>query len=253
MEINNKPFLRVIGSADSLVSADNDHSCLCLNDEILIDACPSVVTALLKQDADPVNIRHLFFTHMHCDHCMGVLPLLLHWKFRNVDLSQITIYGPAKTLREYLTRGCAFIDLPESELPNIVELEGDGELSVLGWKVRYTDADHSVPGLSYRFDHVESEKSLSVSGDTMYQEKYAEFFKSSDLLIYEASFAERKPDIYSRHSNSEDAAKAANEAGVKKLLVTHCRAQLRDTAMRVASAHAKMPAEWATAGKIYEL
>ncbi len=250
---SNKPFLRVIGSADSLVSADNDHSCLCLNDEILIDACPSVVTALLRQGVEPANIHHLFFTHMHCDHCMGLPPLLLYWKFKNVDFSKITLYGPAATVREHILKGAAFMDMPSDELPNIVELEGDGELTVGAWTLRYTNADHAVPGLSYRFDHTASGKSFSVSGDTMYQEKYGSFFKSSDLLIYEASFAERKPDIYSRHSNSEDAARVANEAGVKKLLVTHCRAQFRNNAMRVAAEHAKMPAEWATAGKTYEL
>lgn len=253
MENIKAPFLRVIGSADSLVSADSDHSCLCLNDEILIDACPSVVTALLKQDADPANIRQLFFTHMHSDHCMGLLPLLLYWKFRGIDPSQITLYGPAATLREHVHKGLAYMDMPESEAPDIVEIEGDGKLTVGGWSVSITNADHAVPGLSYRFDHTESGKSLGVSGDTMYQAKYGEFFRSCDLLLYEASFAERKPDIYSRHSNSEDAAKVANEAGVKKLLVTHCRAQFRDNAMRVAAEYSKMPAEWAVAGNIYEL
>ena len=48
-------------------TAYNDHSCYTICDKILIDACPSVITQLLEHDVDPLGIRTVCFTHMHCD------------------------------------------------------------------------------------------------------------------------------------------------------------------------------------------
>ena len=42
-------FIRVLGSADWHQTAFNDHSCYTVDDRILIDACPSVVTQLLER------------------------------------------------------------------------------------------------------------------------------------------------------------------------------------------------------------
>ena len=75
-------------------------------------------------------------------------------------------------------------------------------------------------------------------------------WSSSGKLGFKGS---KKSTPFAAQSSVEDAAKVANEAGVKKLLVTHCRAQFRDNAIRVAAEYSKMPAEWAVAGNIYEL
>ena len=63
-KIMQQSYIRVLGSADWHQTAYNDHSCYTVNGgEILIDACPSVVTSMLEHDEDPANIKYLLFTH----------------------------------------------------------------------------------------------------------------------------------------------------------------------------------------------
>lgn len=57
-------YIRVLGSADWHQTKYNDHSCYTIDDQILIDACPSVVTHLLEHGVDPINIPVSCFTHL---------------------------------------------------------------------------------------------------------------------------------------------------------------------------------------------
>ena len=128
----NEPFVRVLGSADWHQTAHNDHSCYTVSDRILIDACPSVVTQLQEAGVDPLDVHLVLVTHMHCDHYMGLAPLMHYWRVcRQTDLSGLTIAGPRETVQDYVDFTLRFVfrdklDACVTRMPRILPLgEGD--------------------------------------------------------------------------------------------------------------------------------
>lgn len=257
-----KPYIRVLGTADWHPTAYNDHSCYTISDEILVDACPSVVTRLQEQGVDPVDIPVILFTHMHADHYMGLAPLLLYWRVcRDGDLSGLTILGPADTVAEYVGRAMRFvfedggsIEKNVKKMPRIVGVKGQGSFELADYGARYMDADHAVPGLSYRVVHRASGHSVGLSGDTRYLPGFASFFQGAELLIYETSYGGDPLNAFNvncRHSNASDAARVANEAQVGHLLLTHTFEPKRRAAVELARAQTDIPAEWALPGHCF--
>jgi ribonuclease Z len=99
--------------------------------------------------------------------------------------------------------------------------------------------DPVEPALSLRIDH--AGRSVSFSGDTLYDERFVTLSKGVDLMLHDAMqhrminlmeirLRVLNPDspgvkflldIVDYHANPEDAARAANKAGAKTLILTH--------------------------------
>jgi ribonuclease Z len=98
--------------------------------------------------------------------------------------------------------------------------------------------DPISPAVGYRFFY--QGRTVVVSGDTAYTESVVENAKDADVLIHEAqanhmvskmaaaanaagndTLAKILTDIPSYHTTPEEAARAANEAGAKWLVLTH--------------------------------
>ena len=254
-------FIRVLGSADWHQTAFNDHSCYTVDDRILIDACPSVVTQLLERGVDPLDVPVVCMTHMHCDHYMGLAPLLHYWRVcRNTDLSGLTIVGPKATVRRGEQRTLEFVfqeELPDcvTRMPEIVELAGDCEIAAPGYRIRVTDSDHAVPGLCYRITDAETGHSVGFTGDTRYRECFPEFFGGVELLLHEASFGGGPLDPVEnarcRHSSALEAVKVCAEGGVKRLLLTHAYEPKRESALKTARAGLTIAVDWAIPGSVF--
>lgn len=257
----NKNYIRVLGSADWHPTGNNDHSCYTIDDKILIDACPSLIPTLLGHGVDPVDIPYVCFTHMHCDHCMGLAPLLHYWRVcKNKDLSGLTIIGPKATLREAFARAMHFVfgDHPEqqlSEMPRLIELEGDAQLDILGYHIRVMNSDHVVPGLCYRITDTESGHSIGLTGDTAYLPAFPTFFAGVDMLAHEASYGEISAETLAntpRHSGAPEAVRVCNEAQVKSLLLTHTYEPKRAGAMKVVTEQLNIPVKWAMPYNVFQ-
>ena len=260
----NKPFVRVLGSCDWHPTKNNDHSHYTLSDTLLIDAGAACIMNLLNNDIEPTDLKTIFFTHMHADHMMGLPALLLNWRVvMDGDLSGLTIVGPKKTVRSAFERAFDFLCRDNEKLtkafvamPNIVELEGDGVYETEDYMVNYTDSDHAVPGLCYVFTEKKSGKKIGFSGDTRILDKFGDFFRDVDLLLYECSYGGGPLDEKnekSRHSSSVEVANVVIASGAKRLLLTHTYRPKREAALEVANKMLTIPVAWAEPGKIFEV
>ena len=256
-----KSYLRVLGSANWQQTAFNDHSCYTVNDQILIDACPSVVTQLQEHGVDPLDLTTVCFTHMHCDHYMGLAPLLHYWRVvKKTKLGGLTILGPKETVRETVMRTLLFVFATQehlqecvTEMPNIVELADGAEYRAPGYRIETTDSFHAVPGLCYRITDERTGRVIGFSGDTAYQQKYGPFFQGVNLLVHECSYGvEPAPQPNkSRHSTVFDAAQVCEEAGAERLLLTHAYAPKREAALLEAHKRLTTPVEWAMPHQVF--
>ena len=81
-------MLRVLGSGNAFCPPGRLHSCMLLDEKILIDAPPTILVQLQKNHILSSQITDLLITHWHGDHVFGLPFLLLDRRFisdRNGD------------------------------------------------------------------------------------------------------------------------------------------------------------------------
>ncbi len=124
-----------------------------------------------------------------------------------------------------------------------LEVGADAEPLLLddeGLQVRYTVVKHdpAKPAFGYRIDY--GGRSVAISGDTSYDERFVALSREADLMLHEAldpevtravgaalrergqaNLAKVMFDILDYHATPEDAARAAVNAGVGRLVLTH--------------------------------
>lgn len=254
-------FVRVLGSADWLVTAMNDHSCYTVNDTVMVDASPSVVVTLLAQKVDPIELNTVLFTHMHSDHCMGLAPLLLYWRVRKSSLGELTIAGPKETVRAGFERALHYVfhdseDIWDEirEYPTIVELSDGDRFETKDFFVDVISSDHAVPGLCYRLTDKSTGHTVGFTGDTRYRNVFGDFFHNADLLLHEVSFGARLMENINkscRHSSAQEAVQVSKEAAVRHLLLTHAYEPKRDAALAAAREKLQIPVDWALPGCVF--
>ena len=116
----------------------------------------------------------------------------------------------------------------------------EGDLKITAVRVSHAPIE---PAFGYRIDY--KGRSISISGDTIYQQNFIASSKGVDLMLHEAlskkmvgvigdTLEERGlqnpakifDDILDYHTDPEEAAKAAQEAGAGELVLYHIVPQL---------------------------
>ena len=255
--MQDKHYLRVLGSADWLPTKGNDGSSFLLDDIIMVDTGWSVAYNMICHDLDPIMSKLLCFTHMHADHYMGLTQLILYWRIKKGSLGEWTIAGPKQSVKSAYERAFRYVfhDSPNvlqevKEPPCIIELSDGDNFSSNGYQISVMSSDHAVPGLCYRFTNQETGFSIGFTGDTRYRESFANFFRNCDLLVHEVSFGAGPinpvANAICKHSSAEEAIKVAKEAQVKGLLLTHASQEKQNAALAVAKTKLDIPVNWAS-------
>ena len=132
-------------------------------------------------------------------------------------------------------------------MPQIIELEGGMQVDMLNYTIQVMDCDHTVPGLCYRITDRETGHVIGLTGDTAYIPALGDFFRDVDMLVHEASYGGTPVDSVnsSRHSGAHEAARVCQEAGAKRLLLTHTYEPKREAALKAAREKLDIPVEWA--------
>lgn len=207
------------------------------------------------------KIDAVLLTHFHSDHIAGLGEVMLQRWAGGSNKAPLDIIGPAgvETVVDGFNKAYSLDTgyriahhsreiMPPSGAGGIAKPfnlgpEEDASFVVVdkdGVKITAFKVDHHpvVPAVGYRFDY--KERSLVISGDTVYSTSLRKHSKGADLLFHEAlspwmvkmiheqanlypfpSLQEVTSVIPSYHSSPEDAAKIAGEAGVGRLVLYH--------------------------------
>lgn len=200
---NNGPFPAPGGATSGyLVMANGAAVALDLG-----SGCLSRLTACTP----PEKLTALLLTHWHYDHCADVLPLI--YRLEACAQQHLHIYAPMdeNALVRTAVQQCTKIILHDVVPGDVLSLD---DLTVTAFEGR-----HPVPALMYRI--TDGRRTLCYTGDTNTTDDLAAFAQDADLLLADGLFptgtwAEGKPHLSSAHC-----AQLAQQAGAKKLVITH--------------------------------
>jgi ribonuclease BN (tRNA processing enzyme) len=187
------------------------------------------------------TLRHIFITHHHSDHNadLGNL-ILLEWG--SSLTTPVDAWGPpplARMMRLFFEMNAQDLsvrvrDEGRPPLPPLVhahELKRGGAV-MKDERVTVTCAEVPHPlvplAFAYRFDC--PDRSIVISGDTHQAEAVVSLARGADILVHEALYTPLAPGtpgsalrkhILDSHTAVEDAARIAERAGVKTLVLSH--------------------------------
>ncbi len=225
-------------------------------DYLMFDCGPASTYKLVKIGLFPTQIDYLFFTHHHSDHNADYPCFLLcRWDQSIGKEHQLQVWGPPPT--KWITERLigadgafshdlkARVEFPGSQNVHVnrggslprpklsLDVSDIGHGKVTGhnhWAVTAARAKHVEPWLESLAYRVDSDKgSIVFTGDTNSCESITRLAHGADVLIVSCwdhqETMEANGEVLGQ-IGTLDAAKMAQDAGVKKLILSHTGPQL---------------------------
>ena len=168
-----------LGTSAAAPTPERSLTCICLvreNEVLMFDAGEGAQVAYLKAGLPWNKKMKIFVTHLHGDHCLGILGLLQTMSMQKRTES-LEIYGPAG-IEEFITANIKVLHfgLPFPVFITIVE-EGD-VVNEKKYRISCCEAQHGIPAFSYCFEeneksgvfYPEKAKELGIPEGKMWQE-----------------------------------------------------------------------------------
>ncbi len=216
--------LTIVGSASGLPEPDRSHAALALHrpgEMILFDAGEGVCSALLRCGLDPLQVKKIFITHTHPDHCVGIFMLLQYQHMRGHQ-GVLDIYLPKGTLNLFQQFMNQLYLVPKEINPvyNLKLLKAQHVLG-RGWVLDTFPTQHlqrwqelEIPGLitqSYALRLHAKTHALFYSSDISSLSDIQAGVQKNDLLVMEGA-----------HIDFSQVLDWAAESGLKRIILTHC-------------------------------
>jgi ribonuclease BN (tRNA processing enzyme) len=173
---------------------------------------------------------HLFISHFHLDHTSGLHTLAKFYFKQGIDVYVGT--GRSKDFQTLVNPPFTIGYAPRPE--NIGMLKTEIRLHELSEEIEFIPYRASAIKQHHAYiDHgyrIELEgKIIAYTGDCGFTDQAKKLAKNADILICECSNKKTvEPDVWG-HLDPMQAAKLANECGVKQLFLTHFAADLYTT------------------------
>ena len=253
--------------APSLERAGSGYFIEVGNDRIVMDHGPDAHHRLLQSGRRAIDVTHVFFTHLHYDHCMDYGRLVLQRWDQGADrIPDLQVFGPPPLARmtEQLfgTDGVYGPDIRariehqssvdvfkarggttprKRPAPQVREVKPGDIIEGNGWKLKVGRATHVQPYLeclAFRLDAPDG--SLCYTGDSGMSDEIVELARGCDVLIHMNHYfsgTAPSPAYRAACGNHKDNAVVAQRAGVKTLVLTHLLAQIDHPRIREQIVH----------------
>lgn len=251
--------LTVIGCSGSYPGPDSPASCYLVEADdggrtwrILLDL-GSGALGRLQRHIDPLTVDAIFISHLHPDHFFDLSGYYVLRRYHPAGpLPRIPVYGPRGTGKR-IANAYGLAEKPGmSKEFDFREYDGQRAHQVGPLTVEVTTVAHPVESYALKVTH--GDRSLVYSGDTGPCRSLVELAKGADLFLAEASFREGEDNPKDLHMTGREAAEAAVEAGVSRLVLTHIPPWYDgDSALAEARPVFAGPVELARRGASYDL
>ena len=224
--------------------------------KILFDFGPGAYHRLLEAGVKPTQITDIFFTHLHYDHCLDYIRLLMtRWDQGADRIAELNVYGPAHTARlTELVVGeggvfgpdlAARTELPMSQAvfvarggtlprskprPVVREIASDDVIDAGPFSVRARAVIHAQPILDCFAYRLEAEgASFVYSGDAGPCKAMEELARDCDVLVHMCHFISGTAlnrEFEKRNMGHLELARLGESAKVRNLVASHITEQM---------------------------
>ena len=226
------------------------------NRKILFDVGPGTFHRLLQAGVRAVDITDIFLTHLHYDHCLDYVRLLMtRWDQGAGKIPELNVYGPkfiakmtdliigsdgifgpdirARTelqmsLDVFAARGGELPRLPPS--PVVRELSSGDEVEFDGIVVQARAVLHAQPVLECFAYRLESEHiSFVYSGDAGPCSAMKEIAQDCNVLVHMCHFISGtalSSEMAKRNMGHLELAQLGKDANVQNLVISHVTEQM---------------------------
>lgn len=235
--------LRFIGVSDCVPAVGHETACVLLNENVLVDAGWNAALHMRQFGCDPLAITHVFITHCHHDHYLGLAPLIFYRAMVGKggdEQEPLTVVGPRTEIGSAVERAFEYLQADRYDdvtVPvEVMPLRPGAEFETGRFRVKSAQVVHPTLAMCYRFEDKRTGASVAVTGDTAYYAPLGRFAAGVDVLVHEASVGPRSCDPLQPwgHSGAPDAARIAREARPKRLCLVHYSQRERDEALKAA-------------------
>ena len=168
-----------LGTSAAAPTVERSLTCICLvreNEVLMFDAGEGAQVAYLKAGLPWNKKMKIFVTHLHGDHCLGVLGLLQTMSLQK-RTEAVEIYGPSG-IEEFITANIKVLNfgLP---FPVFITIVDEGNVvKEKDYQINCCEAQHGIPAFSYCFEenersgvfYPEKAKELGIPEGKMWQE-----------------------------------------------------------------------------------
>lgn len=217
-----------VGGALAAQPADNHTALLVESDRatLLLDCGPTIMRQLERAGVDAGLPTHVYISHQHGDHILGLPMLLLNRVLFFPDASLTVLAMPSvlhvalaltnlayPDLAQRMQHQVAFVALVEAE-------ESQPWPGVAALRYRLARGQHSVPTYALRLDW-DSGQSLVYSADTGPSPDVARLAAGTDLLVHDSFYVSPSDDDVPSHSAADQVGLLAAQADVKTVALVH--------------------------------
>ena len=192
----------------------------------------AVLRQIKKAGYDWMDIRHIFVTHKHIDHLLGVVwmvrmicQFMVHGEYKG----DAYIYSHREVLELLSDMAAKLLTKKQSDCIgrrlHLVEVSDGMSLNIIGHNVTFFDIQ-STKALQYGFCmDLSGGEHLTCCGDEPLTSAVEHYAENAQWLLHEAFCLHSEADIFDpyekHHSTVKDAAEMAERLGVKNLLLYH--------------------------------
>ena len=222
--------------------------------KILFDFGPGAYHRLLEAGVKPVQVTDIFFTHLHYDHCLDYIRLLMtRWDQGAGKIPELNVYGPAHTAKmtDLIVNGVfapdleARTELPMSQAvfvarggtlprakptPVVREVRSAEVVHGEGFTVKVHSVIHAQPILECFGYRLEAEgASFAYSGDAGPCKAMEDLARNADVMVHMCHFISGtalNAEFEKRNGGHLEIARLAQAAGVRNLVASHITEQM---------------------------
>ena len=222
--------------------------------KILFDFGPGAYHRLLEAGVKPVDVTDVFFTHLHYDHCLDYVRLVMtRWDQGAGKIPELNVYGPVHTrkMTDLIIDGvfgpdlAARTELPMSQAvyvarggtlprakpkPLVKEVRNGDVVQGDGFTVKVHSVIHAQPILECFGFRLEADgNSFAYSGDAGPCKAMEDLARNADVMVHMCHFISGtalNPEFEKRNGGHLEIARLAQAAGVRNLVASHITEQM---------------------------
>ncbi|MFZ0184321.1 MAG: ribonuclease Z [Nitrosotalea sp.] len=141
-----------LGTSAAQPTAERGMTCICLvldREILMFDAGEGAQIAFQKSKLGWNKKIRIFVTHLHGDHCVGILGLLQTMSLQNRTES-VDIYGPTG-IEEFIAANLKILNFGLTFPVRIIRIKEGLVFEDPTYSVHVCEAEHSIPAYSYLF------------------------------------------------------------------------------------------------------